>query len=154
MWVLFCVFEFLFVIFCLFFRHLFRNLTDEQRRLLVAYAQLETDTPGQIKGIEKKKNGKGICFGFRTFWLIFLFLFFLVSNESASTDKEDSENHGTYAAQDDQISFEEREKRRKEGGFSANPWAVMFRETVTTPFARRLTAARVVLSELLSRKKS
>lgn len=97
-------------------------------------------------------------FGFRAFWLIFLFLFFLVSNESASTDKEDSgsseADHG-YAAQDDQISFEEREKRRRKSeGFSSNPWAVMFRETVTTPLARRLTAARVVLSELLSRKKS
>lgn len=58
----FLFFGFYFVIFFLFSHHLFRTLTDEQRRLLVAYAQLETDTPGQIKGVEKKKGKDAFWF--------------------------------------------------------------------------------------------
>lgn len=34
------------------------KLSDKQRALAIAYAELEEDTPGQIMGITEKKDGK------------------------------------------------------------------------------------------------
>lgn len=36
------------------------RLTDKQRALMLAYAELEEDTPGIIRGITYKKDGKYI----------------------------------------------------------------------------------------------
>jgi len=50
-----------------------RKLNEKQRALLQAYAELEEDTPGIIRGITYKKDGA--CISSYQFWLLLVLCF-------------------------------------------------------------------------------
>ena len=53
-----------------------RKLNEKQRALLQAYAEIEEDTPGIIRGITYKKDGE--CIASYQFWLLLVLFFYLI----------------------------------------------------------------------------